>query len=69
MTKTTHDDPLIDNHDESLMRYYYLKFAHTHGVDRRTAEVQFRTDWFKIRRLDNNRVLVHREILKMVKAI
>lgn len=35
----------IDATDESLMRWHYTNIAQDLGVDRRTAEVHFRSDW------------------------
>jgi len=70
MNKSTQQQPTtIDNKDESLMRYYYVTIAANQKVDRRIAEVQFRTDWFAIRRLDDNRQGVFSAIRDMVRKI
>lgn len=70
MNKSTQQQPTtIDNHDEALMRYYYVTIAANQKVDRKNAEVQFRTDWFAIRRLDNDRQGVFSAIRDMVRKI
>ena len=51
------------------MRFYYTTIAANQQVDRRKAEVQFRTDWFTIRKLPNDRQGVFSAMRDLVRKI
>lgn len=60
----------IDITDESLMRWHYTNFAEDLGLTRREAELAFRDDWDKLRKLkSDNRDHVFTVMLRLVNAL
>jgi hypothetical protein len=63
----TFDPNFIDNTNEELMRYYFVKLADPY-MGRREAELLFRNKWDIIRKFGTHRVTVFNKMEKLIKG-